>query len=299
MDASALKQLDKFYDKLRNERQLSPHTLDNYQRDLNHLIAFCMASSLENWPALDEQHIRMHVSQRHRKGISGKSLQRSLSAIRTFFDYLIQEGKLTFNPAKGVKAPKVSRKLPPTLDVDRVGQLLTIEGDDDLAIRDRAILELFYSSGLRLSELTGLNVDSLTSETEIRVLGKGNKERQLPVGRKAAEALNKWLVIRNHFAAQDEPALFVSQRGNRLSGRSVQQRLRHWVVKQGLDTHVHPHMLRHSFATHLLAGGCDLRAVQEMLGHADVATTQMYTHLSGQQLKDVYFSAHPRATSDR
>lgn len=295
MDAAALGQLDEFYNKLRNERQLSHHTLDNYQRDLNNLIQFCDASSIADWSALDEQHIRMHVSERHRKGISGKSLQRSLSAIRTFFDYLIQEGKLTFNPAKGVKAPKVARKLPPTLDVDRVGQLLTIEGDDDLAIRDRAILELFYSSGLRLSELTGLNVDSLTSETEIRVLGKGNKERQLPVGRKAAEALNKWLAIRNHFAAQDEPALFVSQRGNRLSARSVQQRLRHWVVKQGLDTHVHPHMLRHSFASHMLESSSDLRAVQELLGHADISTTQIYTHLDFQHLAKVYDKAHPRA----
>jgi len=299
MKASELALLDDFYNKLRNERQLSPHTLKNYQRDLNNLIGYCQQQSIKNWAALDEQHIRMHVSQRHRQGLSGKSLQRSLSALRTFFDYLIREGALKFNPAKGVKAPKVARKLPQTLDVDRVGQLLNIEGNDDLAIRDRAILELFYSSGLRLSELTGLNVDSLIGESEVRVLGKGNKERQLPVGRKAAEALKKWLAIRSNLRAEGEKALFVSQRGTRLSPRSVQQRLRHWVLKQGLDTHVHPHMLRHSFASHILESSSDLRAVQELLGHADISTTQIYTHLDFQHLAKVYDQAHPRAKSTR
>jgi integrase/recombinase XerC len=193
----------------------------------------------------------------------------------------------------------VARKLPQTLDVDRVGQLLTIEAEDQLAIRDRAILELFYSSGLRLSELTGLNLDSLLGESEVRVLGKGNKQRQLPVGRKAAEALEKWLVIREQLAAPGETALFVSQRGSRLSTRSVQQRLRYWVGKQGLDTHVHPHMLRHSFASHMLESSSDLRAVQELLGHADISTTQIYTHLDFQHLAKVYDQAHPRAKAKK
>jgi len=297
MKTSELSLLVDFYKKLRTERQLSPHTLKNYQRDLNNLIDFCDQQAIDEWSTLDEQHIRMHVSQRHRQGLSGKSLQRSLSALRTFFDYLIHEGLLKFNPAKGVKAPKVARKLPQTLDVDRVGQLLTIEGTDDLAIRDCAILELFYSSGLRLSELTGLNIDSLLGDSDVRVIGKGNKERQLPVGRKAAAALKKWLLIRGNLSAEGEKALFVSQRGTRLSARSVQQRIRHWVSKQGLDTHVHPHMLRHSFASHMLESSSDLRAVQELLGHADISTTQIYTHLDFQHLAKVYDQAHPRAKS--
>ncbi|MEJ2142209.1 MAG: tyrosine recombinase XerC [Gammaproteobacteria bacterium] len=294
MDKHELEQLDKFYQKLRN-RNLSIHTLKNYQRDLNKLVAYCDASAVSSWAELDEQHIRVHVSQCHRKGLSGKSLQRALSSMRTFFAFLIEQGDLKFNPAKQVKAPKSARKLPQTLDVDRVGQLLTIEGSDDLAIRDRAILELFYSSGLRLSELTGLNMNSLLSDNEIKVKGKGNKERILPVGRKAVAALKQWLSIRHKLSNENEKALFVSQKGTRLSPRSVQQRLRHWVLKQGLDTHVHPHMLRHSFASHVLESSGDLRAVQELLGHADISTTQIYTHLDFQHLAKVYDQAHPRA----
>ena len=296
MDTRELKYLDDFYKKLRN-RNLSIHTLKNYQRDLNKLIAYCDAQSIEHWTALDEQHIRQHVSQCHRKGLSGKSLQRALSSMRTFFAYLIEQGVLKFNPAKQVKAPRSARKLPQTLDVDRVGQLLTINGSDDLAIRDKAILELFYSSGLRLSELTGLNINSLLSANEVKVTGKGNKERILPVGRKAVEALQQWLAIRHKLSNENETALFVSQKGSRLSPRSVQQRLRHWVLKQGLDTHVHPHMLRHSFASHVLESSGDLRAVQELLGHADISTTQIYTHLDFQHLAKVYDRAHPRARS--
>ena len=297
MHKDDLAALDNFYKKLRDERRLSIHTLKNYQRDLNKLIAYCDAQSIENWAELDEQHIRMHVSQCHRKGLSGKSLQRVLSSMRTFFAYLIDNGVLKYNPAKQVKAPKSARKLPQTLDVDRVSQLLTIEGNDDLAIRDRAILELFYSSGLRLSELTGLNMNSLLADNQIRVLGKGNKERDLPIGRKAVEALQQWLAIRHKLANENEQALFVSQKGSRLSPRSVQQRIRHWVLKQGLDTHVHPHMLRHSFASHVLESSGDLRAVQELLGHADISTTQIYTHLDFQHLAKVYDQAHPRAHS--
>ena len=294
MNASELKHLDDFYKKLRN-RNLSVHTLKNYQRDLNKLVAYCDAQSIEHWTDLDEQHIRLHVSQSHRKGLSGKSLQRALSSMRSFFAYLIEQGVLKFNPAKQIKAPRTARKLPQTLDVDRVGQLLTIDGNDDLAIRDRAILELFYSSGLRLSELTGLNMNSLLSANEVKVVGKGNKERILPVGRKAVEALQQWLAIRHKLSNENENALFVSQKGSRLSARSVQQRLRHWVLKQGLDTHVHPHMLRHSFASHVLESSGDLRAVQELLGHANISTTQIYTHLDFQHLAKVYDQAHPRA----
>lgn len=294
MDTHELKWLDKFYQKLSN-RNLSEHTLKNYQRDLNKLVTFCDAQSLSHWNEMDEQHIRLHVSQCHRKGLSGKSLQRALSSMRTFFAFLIEQGALKFNPAKQVKAPKTARKLPQTLDVDRVTQLLNIKGNDDLAVRDRAMFELFYSSGLRLSELTGLNVDSLLSDNQLRVLGKGHKERILPVGSKAVEALQKWLAIRHKLAGEDQQALFVSQKGSRLSPRAVQQRLRHWVLKQGIDAHVHPHMLRHSFASHLLESSGDLRAVQELLGHADISTTQIYTHLDFQHLARVYDQAHPRA----
>lgn len=296
MNAAAIKILNQFLKTLSN-RHLSQHTIKNYQRDLNKLVAYCDAQSLLNWNELDEQHIRMHVSQCHRKGLSGKSLQRALSSMRTFFAFMIEQGKLSFNPARQVKAPKTARKLPQTLDVDRVGQLLNIAGNDDLAIRDRAMLELFYSSGLRLSELTGLNLNSLLSDSQLRVLGKGNKERDLPIGSKAQQALKQWLAIRHKFCDENEQALFLSQKGSRLSPRSVQQRLRHWVLKQGLDTHVHPHMLRHSFASHVLESSGDLRAVQEMLGHADISTTQIYTHLDFQHLAKVYDKAHPRARS--
>lgn len=295
MDSRAVKKLDEFYKKLRDERNLSQHTLTNYQRDLKKLVTYCNEHAINNWNEIDEQHIRMHVSQCHRRGLSGKSLQRALSSMRTFFGFLIENGILKSNPAKHVRAPKSARKLPQTLDVDRVGQLLSIEGDDDLAVRDRAMLELFYSSGLRLSELTGLNMNSLLGDNQVRVLGKGNKERDLPIGSKAITALQQWLTIRHKFCDDSESALFVSQKGSRLSPRSVQQRLRHWVVKQGLDTHVHPHMLRHSFASHVLESSGDLRAVQELLGHADIATTQIYTHLDFQHLAKVYDQAHPRA----
>jgi integrase/recombinase XerC len=219
-----------------------------------------------------------------------------LSSLRSFYQFLIRKHQLKNNPAIDIRAPKTARSLPDTLDVDALSQLLDIPADSILAIRDRAMMELFYSSGLRLSELTNLDLDSIDLvENSLRAIGKGNKTRILPIGRKAAEALQNWLSKRDTMAKPDESALFVSNRGKRISTRSVQQRLNYWQQKQGLDQHIHPHKLRHSFASHILESSGDLRAVQELLGHADISTTQIYTHLDFQHLAKVYDNAHPRA----
>ena len=299
MIPAARQAIDHYLASLRNERQLSPHTLKNYRRDLRQLEQFCDSQGIEAWARLDSQHIRQYVARRHRQGLGARSLQRELSAMRGFFDYLIRDNQLPGNPARDVQAPKVRRKLPQTLDVDRTSALLD-EPNPDLAdplqLRDRAILELFYSSGLRLSELVMLDLDQLDlSEAQVRVRGKGNKSRLVPVGRPALNALRSWLNIRREFTLQDEQALFVSRQGRRISARNIQKRLRERARRLGLDISVHPHMLRHSFASHLLESSGDLRAVQELLGHSDIATTQIYTHLDFQHLAKVYDQAHPRA----
>lgn len=299
MNSAALQAIDVYLARLQTERQLSPHTLNNYRRDLKQLVAFCLEQELADWPQLDSQHIRQYVAQRHRRGLAAKSLQRELSALRGFFDFLIREGRLPGNPARDVQAPRVKRKLPQTLDVDKTAALLDeTEADkqDPLWTRDRAILELFYSSGLRLSELVQLNLEQLDlREARVRVHGKGNKERDLPIGRQALAALRAWLAVRQGMSLEDPQALFVSRHGRRISARNIQKRLRERARKLGLDVPVHPHMLRHSFASHLLESSGDLRAVQELLGHADIATTQIYTHLDFQHLAKVYDQAHPRA----
>lgn len=288
--------IERFLDRLHFERRLSAHTVLAYRRDLalfDQHIATQTASELNH---IDEFHVRSFIAWRHRQGIQSKSLQRQLAAVRSFFNFLVTEGELSYNPAKGVKAPKAARKLPKTLDVDQTGQLLEIKGDDALTIRDRAILELFYSSGLRLSELVGLDLADIDlREGIVQVTGKGNKTRRVPVGRKAIDALYNWLQERKQLTDCDQDALFISQRGTRLSQRSIQQRLHNWAIKQGMDVNVHPHMLRHSFASHMLESSGDLRAVQELLGHADISTTQIYTHLDFQHLAKVYDAAHPRA----
>ena len=300
MTPAARQAIDRFLATLRNERQLSPHTLNNYQRDLRQLAGFCDQQQLADWLQLDSQHIRQYVAQRHRQGLAAKSLQRELSAMRGFFDFLIREGQLPGNPARDVQAPRVRRKLPTTLDVDKTAALLNDQDSDPLAVRDRAIVELFYSSGLRLSELVQLDLAQLDlAEAQVRVLGKGNKSRIVPVGRQALAALRDWLAIRPTFPLQDQQALFVSRHGRRISARTIQKRLRERALRQGLDVPVHPHMLRHSFASHLLESSGDLRAVQELLGHSDIATTQIYTHLDFQHLAKVYDAAHPRAKRKR
>lgn len=285
---------------LQQKRLLSPHTVEGYRRDLQHLISFCEKNQLDECRQLHPQHIRMLIAERHRKGSGSKSLQRQLASLRGLFHFVMQQKQMDNNPAQGIRAPKGEKRLPHTLDVDQVNHLLSIDDSDPLAVRDKAILELFYSSGLRLSELLDLHVESYNhSDHTVRIEhGKGNKTRILPVGRMAQKALEDWLPLREQFAPQ-QAYLFVSQRGTRLHPSTVQKRLKQWGIKQGIDRGVHPHLLRHSFASHLLESSGDLRGVQELLGHADISTTQVYTHLDFQHLANVYDAAHPRARSTR
>ena len=283
-------------DFLKSLHHLSAHTCSAYQRDLKILQEYCDKHDINTWSDLDGRQIRGYVAWRHRQGIGGRSLQRNLSAIRAFYRYLLKQGKVKNNPAEGIIAPKTPRKLPKALDVDQTVQLVEINDRDTLAIRDKAMLELVYSSGLRLSELVGLNLNDIDYDDRVvTVMGKGKKTRTVPIGQHAIKAIKNWLKQRQSLVSESEQAMFVSQRGKRINSRSVQQRLKGWAIKQGLSTHVHPHMLRHSFASHMLESSGDLRAVQELLGHADISTTQVYTHLDFQHLAQVYDKAHPRA----
>jgi integrase/recombinase XerC len=296
MQQNALDCVQQFLDMLLNERRVSRHTLSNYQRDIKRLIEFCDQQDHTDWQIINDTHIRQFISQRHRRGLSGKSLQRELSAIRTFYRYLMTEGQLKHNPAELVQAPKTARNLPETLDIEKVNHLLNFEAKTDLEKRDHAILELFYSSGIRLSELIGLNTSDIDKhEKIIEVTGKGNKTRRVPVGKHALTAIETWLAVRTKLADINEKAVFVSQKGCRISPRSVQQRIKLWQQKQGIDVRIYPHILRHSFASHVLESSQDLRAVQELLGHANISTTQIYTHLDFQHLARVYDDANPRA----
>jgi len=280
-------------------RAHSPHTLAAYRRDLSKLAAFRARHGIEGWCDVDAQHVRVLIAEEHRAGLSGRSLQRLLSALRAFFRHLVRAGKASHNPAELVRAPKAPRRLPKALDVDQAARLVEIAdeaGEAGLNARDRAILELMYSCGLRVSELVGLDMrDVDLSEAQVTVMGKGRKQRMVPVGRHAVSALRQWMRVRSCWIAEETPALFLARGGARLTARAVQQRVRRWAIRQGLDTHVHPHMLRHSFASHVLESCGDLRAVQELLGHADISTTQIYTHLDFQHLARVYDAAHPRA----
>ncbi len=288
-------QLEAYCAYLRNERQVSEHTRSAYRRDLETVMAYCEQQGIGSWSQLEIRQLRQLVARQHHHGQSARSLARLLSAVRGLYRYLIREGLCQHDPASGLSAPKGERRLPKTLDTDRAQQLLDGGVDDDfIACRDHAILELFYSSGLRLSELTGLDLEHLDLAAGlVRVLGKGDKTRILPVGRQAREALQRWLKMRGTAAPRDN-ALFLGRHGRRLGPRAVQMRLKA-AGERELGQHLHPHMLRHSFASHLLESSQDLRAVQEMLGHADIATTQIYTHLDFQHLAAVYDSAHPRA----
>ena len=285
-----------FLDYLAHERRLSPNTVVAYRRDLDAFAAELDRLGIDDPRRVDEHHVRGLIARRHREGLGPRSIQRLLSAVRSYYRYLMREGRADGNPAAAVKAPRVRRKLPATLDTDAVARLLDFEPDTPLAIRDKAMLELFYSSGLRLSELAGLRWDQLDIASGlVRVTGKGRKTRLAPVGSYAVRALDAWRRVRGNFAGFEEPCVFVSQRGTPISVRTIQARIRHWARKQGLPQHVHPHLLRHSFASHLLESSGDLRAVQELLGHADISTTQVYTHLDFQHLARVYDKAHPRA----
>ena len=284
---------DAFLAHLAHERRLSPHTCQNYRRDIDALLELAKATPLAN---LNIHQLRRFVAQLHGRGLSGKTLARMLSAWRTFYRYLARDHGFTSSPCVGLKAPKSEKKLPDALSPDTAARLVVPDEEGPLAVRDAAILELFYSSGLRLSELTGLKLGDVdTRQQEVRVTGKGNKTRIVPVGQFALEALGKWLALRATLAPPDETALFVNPRGKPLSPRTVQYRVDYWAKKLGLGVHVHPHMLRHSFASHVLQSSGDLRAVQEMLGHANISTTQVYTHLDFQHLAKVYDAAHPRA----
>jgi integrase/recombinase XerC len=283
---------------LRDVRQLSHHTLENYQRDLASLQRYCEEQSRHSAEQLVEADIRQWVSQLHRRGLAGSSIQRSLSAARSFFNYLGREQGRPRNPAASVQAPRKPRKLPKTLDADQVNKYLSFSEDSVIARRDRAIAELFYSSGLRLAELVAVDINDLDQHSKLlTVTGKGNKTRTVPVGKIALEAIVRWLQVRPHTAADADSAaaLFTSNRGQRISVRSIQARLKLQGRKSGMHQDVHPHMLRHSFASHMLESSGDLRAVQEMLGHANISTTQIYTHLDFQHLAKVYDAAHPRA----
>jgi len=289
--------LTQFFNHLRNERRLSPHTISNYSLDLNRFVGYCDQHEITQWDQCTVHFMRTFVAYKHRKGLSGRSIQRHIASARSFFAYLVQEGALQNNPLVGVSAPKATRKLPSPLDVDQVAQLLNSSQDQSpLAIRDNAMMELMYSSGLRLAELVAMNVNDIDFEqASVPVTGKGAKTRILPIGRFALNSLKAWLKVRVDLVKGPETAIFVSQHGKRIAERTVQQRLQQWGLKQGLDSHVHPHRLRHSFASHMLESSGDLRAVQELLGHADISTTQIYTHLDFQHLAKVYDKAHPRA----
>jgi integrase/recombinase XerC len=276
--------------------QHSPHTQSAYWRDLATVLEFCRQQGIDSWAQLDKRALRTYVMWRHSQGIGGRSLQRNLSAIRRFLRFLIERGQLKHNPAQGLRAPKAPKRLPKVLDVDQAASLLDGQAEDFAGRRDQAMFEILYSSGLRVSELVGLNTPDIDAkEGLVTVLGKGKKTRVVPIGRQALTCLAVWLRERGAYCSAEEPALFIGRNGRRISVRAVQERLRRFAIRQGLDVHVHPHMLRHSFASHLLESSGDLRAVQELLGHADLGTTQVYTHLDFQRLAQVYDQTHPRA----
>ncbi len=280
---------------LRNERRYSPLTAENYARDIRRLFELAASTPLDE---LKSHHIRRFVAQLHGHGLGGKSLARMLSAWRSFYTYLMRDHQCKSNPCAGLRAPKSPRNLPHALSPDEAVRMVDIPASDGLlAVRDKAMFELFYSSGLRLAELVSLNKsdDIKFDEGTVQVTGKGSKTRIVPMGSHAVASLQAWLAVRSQLARVDEPALFVGQRGLRISPRAVQLRLKEWGVKQGITSNVHPHLLRHSFATHVLQSSGDLRAVQEMLGHASISTTQVYTHLDFQYLSKIYDAAHPRA----
>lgn len=297
MHVDALQMLADFFEQLTVEKRASEHTVKSYQRDIYHLCNYCKDKSIPQWADLKQSDIRSHIANRHRQGLSSTSLQRELSAIRSFYNFLLKKRLAESNPAQYIKAPKQARKLPKTLDVDQISGLLEAGANSALEIRDLAIFELFYSSGLRLSELAALNladIDLADNSLMVRS-GKGGKSRILPIGSKAVTAINNWLELRQKNAAVSDSAVFVSTRGTRLGQRSIELRLEQWCKNKGIAEHIHPHMLRHSFASHLLESSQDLRAVQELLGHSNISTTQIYTHLDFQHLADVYDKAHPRA----
>lgn len=292
--------LQHFYRFLQSEKQFSPHTLKAYQRDISRLMGFIDAQRITAWGSLDEQHIRQFVSQLHRQGMGGKSIQRLLSSLRRLFRYLQVNQLISSNPAAHVRAPRSERRLPEVMHPQQLQQLLNTRTEQPLELRDHAILELLYAGGLRLSELISLNIQDIDwGSRQLQVLGKGRKQRHCPFGRAAETALKKWLKCRDNLVKSGENALFISKSGNRLSASSIRARIHKLCREKGIEQRVYPHLMRHSFASHMLEASQDLRAVQELLGHAHLKTTQIYTHLDFQQLAKTYDAAHPRALKGR
>ena len=295
MDLLSENLLPEYLEFLNFERGLSPLTRENYARDIAQLIKLADATELNT---LQNIHIRRFIATLHSKGLGGKSIARMLSSWRGFFEFLVNRKGFISNPVIGLRAPKSPKTLPQALSIEQAVKLVDISDDAVLSVRDHAILELFYSSGLRLSEVVNLNIDALDfTEGTVIVTGKGNKTRIVPMGAHAMDAIQKWLQIRVNYATNDaaSKAVFIGLQGRRVSARNLQYRIKEWSIKQGINSSVHPHMLRHSFATHVLQSSGDLRAVQEMLGHANISTTQVYTHLDFQHLSKTYDAAHPRA----
>lgn len=287
-----------FCDYLSIQKRYSPHTVSSYRRDLSEVAAALKKLDVSDWRGANPFNMRVVISEQHAAGLSGRSLARRLSAVRSLFKYLIKHRYIDANPVAEVPAPKDEKGLPETLQIEDIQRLFALEDNSILLLRDRAIFELIYSSGLRLSEVVQLDLDSIeVANKQVRVTGKGDKTRVLPVGSHALKAVTAWKQRRSELlkGAGDETALFVSQRGSRLSPRSIQQRLKTLALKTGIPNNVYPHLLRHSFASHMLESSGNLRAVQELLGHADISTTQVYTHLDFQHLAKVYERAHPRA----
>jgi integrase/recombinase XerC len=303
VNAGERERIEGFLTHLHIERRMSSHTVSAYRHDLSALAAFCESRGAQRWSGVNNFQVRAFAAAEHAGGIGPRSIQRRLSAVRSFYEYLMREGLAKNNPALEVRAPKTKKRLPATLDADQMARLLDFRADDSLSARDKAMMELFYSSGLRLSELVNLDTTCVDlKDRTVRVLGKGNKTRIVPIGRHAIEALQRWLGERAALvrhkpgpASAHPRAIFLGRTGRPLSVRAVQLRVATWARRQGLSMHVHPHMFRHSFATHLLESSGDLRGVQELLGHADISTTQVYTHLDFQHLASVYDASHPRA----
>ncbi len=281
---------------LETERRLSAHTVTAYRRDLQSLCGFMESASIDQWDALDPRRARQFPARLHQTGLTARSVARTLSAARSFYRYLTRHGHSRHNPFDGISAPKIRRRLPATLNTDEAASLVEVPAGSAIEFRDRALLELVYSCGLRVSEAAALNLSDIDlAEAVLSATGKGRKTRRVPIGRHALEAMRQWLPRRAGLVRAGDDAVFVTRQGKRISIRGIQKRVSDWGRRQGLERHVHPHMLRHSFASHLLQSSGDLRAVQEMLGHADISTTQVYTHLDYQHLARVYDSAHPRA----
>ena len=300
MASTPQEDVDRYLTSLAVERRLSDHTIQAYRRDIKKLFLFAEDRGLMLWQGLTNHTIRLFSASLNSKGLHAKSIQRILSAGRGLSQYLIQQRLMTSNPFDDVRAPKAEKRLPKTLNVDQVTSLVEIDINDPLSYRDKAVMELFYSSGLRLAELCSLDLNDLNLPDQmLRVTGKGNKTRDLPIGQQADKAIREWLLQRNSLPLKDYEAVFVSKHGKRINPRTIQQRVKLWAQRQGIEISVSPHMLRHSFASHMLESSGELRAVQELLGHSNISTTQIYTHLDFQHLAQVYDDAHPRAHKNK